>query len=61
MTLDHCREVFIRFQPLLLQCRAPLVEEASRPALPLIVPPLPEGFLKEIRSVAPLVGGEQQL
>ena len=59
MTINHLREFLIRFQPLPLETRAPVVEEAPRPALAFVVPELPEGFLQQVGPVESLVGREQ--
>jgi hypothetical protein len=61
MSLDHVSEVLVGFEPLPLQARAPVVEEAPRPALALVVPQLPEGLLEKVGGVQALVGGEQRL
>src|SRR5437667_2401118 len=61
MAFDHCRELFIGLESLPLQCGAPVLEEAPRPPLALVVPELTEGFLEYIGGVEPLVGSEQPL
>src|SRR5665648_1218764 len=61
MPIDHSGELFIRCEPLPLQARAPVLEEAPRPALALVVPELAEGFLQNVGRVQPLVRRQQQL
>src|SRR6516225_2841672 len=61
MALDHRRELLIGFEPLPLQARAPVLEEASCPALALVAPQLAEALLENIGRVEPLVGRQQCL
>ena len=61
MPIDHLGELFIRCEPLPLQTRPPILEEAPRPALALVVPELAEGFLQYVGRVQPLVRRQQQL
>src|SRR5437868_7520482 len=42
MTIDHRGELLIRLKPLPLEARAPMIEEAPRPALALVAAPLAE-------------------
>src|ERR1019366_7579320 len=53
MPIDHLGEFFIRCEPLPLQARAPVLEEAPRPALALVVPELAEGFFQNVGRVQP--------
>ena len=52
MAINHLGELHVGRQPLLLEARTPVLEEASRPALALVLPELAEGFLEQ-------VGGEK--
>src|SRR5437879_9234917 len=61
MTIDHLREFLIRLEPLPLQARAPVLEEASGPSLAFVAPQLAEGLLENIGRVEPLVGRQQRL
>src|SRR5215204_239310 len=61
MTVDHGGELLIRRQPLPLQAGAPVLEEASSPALALVAPQLAEALLQQIGRVEPLVGRQQRL
>src|SRR5947208_1465321 len=54
---NHRGELLVGAQALPLERRAPVLEEPARPALPPIVPELPERFLEQVRGVQPLVGG----
>src|ERR1019366_7759956 len=60
MPIDHLGKLFIRCEPLPLQARAPVLEEAPSPALALVVPKLAEGFLQNVGRVQPLVRRQQQ-
>ena len=60
MPIDHLGELFKRFEPLPLQAWAPVLEEAPRPALALVVPELAEGFLQNVSRVQPLVRRKQR-
>src|SRR3954466_8135146 len=53
MTIDHRGELLIRLQPLPLEAGAPILEEASRPALALVAPQLAETLLEDIGGVEP--------
>src|SRR5665647_3423835 len=55
MPVDHFGELFIRCEPLPLQARAPVLEEAPRQTLALVVPKLAKGFLQNVGRVQPLV------
>src|ERR1019366_6750429 len=46
MTVDHLGELLVGFEPLPFQAGAPVLEEAPRPSLALVVPELSEGFLQ---------------
>ena len=59
--LDQGGELFVGFQPLPLQLRAPVLEELPRPGLAVVIPQLGEGLLEQIGGVQPLVGGQQEL
>src|SRR5438552_19124434 len=59
MTINHCGELFVGLESLPLERRSPVLEEAPRPALPLVIPELPEGFLEQVSGVQSLVGSEQ--
>ena len=61
MSINHFGEFLKRFESLPLQARTPVLEEASRPALALVVPELAEGLLEQIGGVQALVGREQRL
>src|SRR5712692_7182522 len=61
MTIDHLREFLIRPEPLPLEARAPVLEEASCPSLALVAPQLAEALLENIGRVEPLVGRQQRL
>src|SRR6516162_6366438 len=61
MAFDHGRKLLIRLEPLPLQARPPVLEEAPCPSFALIVPKLAETLLEQIGAVEPLVGGEQGL
>src|ERR1700720_499574 len=61
MTIDHLGELLIRLKPLPLEAGAPILEEASRPALALVAPQLSETLLEDIGGVEPLVGRKQRL
>src|SRR3990172_8280049 len=45
MSVDHLGEFLVRRESLPLQARAPVLEEFACPALALLLPQLPEGFL----------------
>ena len=59
--MRHLGEPYIGLQALPLEARAPLLEEAPRPAFASVVPKLAEGLLEDISGVEALVGGEQEL
>ena len=61
MTLDHLSELLVRRQPLPLEARAPVLEEAPRPALTLVTPQLAEGLLEQIGRIEALVRCQQGL
>ena len=61
MAVDHLGELLIWLEPLPLETGAPVLEEASRPALALIAPQLAKTLLKDIGRVEPLVGRQQYL
>src|SRR5207244_5745845 len=61
MTIDHLREFLIRLEPLPLEARAPVLEEASGPSLALVAPQLAEALRENIGRVEPLVGRQQLL
>ena len=60
MPIDHLSELLVGLEPLPLQARAPVLEEAPSPNLTAVVPQLPEGFLEHIGRVQALVGRQQQ-
>ena len=59
MAIDHFGEFLIGFEPLPLDRIAPVLEEATRPSVALIVPQLSKRFSEYIRGVQPLVGSPQ--
>src|SRR5207244_3242040 len=61
MTLNHFGEFLVGFEALPLQARAPVLEEAPRPALALVVPELTEGFPEQVRCVQAPVGRQHLL
>src|SRR6516162_7060435 len=61
MAFDHGRKLLIGLEPLPLQARSPVLEEAPCPGFTLIVPKLAEALLEQIGGVEPLVGDEQGL
>ena len=61
MPIDQRDELLVGFEPLPFQARAPVLEEASRPALALVVPELAEGLLEQVGGVQPLVRREKDL
>jgi hypothetical protein len=61
MPVDHRGEFLVRREPLPLQARAPVLEEASCPTLALVAPQLAETLLENIGRVEPLVGRQQCL
>src|ERR1700751_757131 len=61
MAFDHGRKLLVRLEPLPLQARSPVLEEASCPGFALVVPKLAEALLEQIGGVEPLVGGEHGL
>src|SRR5439155_1048573 len=46
MTIDHRREFLIRLEPLPLEARAPVLEDAPCPSLALVAPQLAEPVVK---------------
>src|SRR6516162_1852838 len=61
MAFDHGRKLLIGLEPLPLQARSPVLEEAPCPSFALIVPKLTEALLEQIGGVEPLVGRQQGL
>src|SRR5260221_14633372 len=59
MSINHLSELLVGFQPLPLQARTPVLEEASRPALALVVPELTEGLLEQVSRVQALIRRQQ--
>ena len=59
--VNHRGELLVGSQALPLERRSPVLEEATRPALPAVVPKLPERLFEEVGRVQPLVGREQGL
>ena len=55
MSIDHLGEFLVGFEALPLQTRPPVLEEAPRPALALVVPELTEGLPEQVRRVQALV------
>ena len=60
MPIDHLRKLLVGCEPLPLQARAPVLEEATRPALALVAPELTEGLPEQIGRIQPLVGRQQR-
>src|SRR6202023_4286296 len=61
MTIDQLRKLLVGLEPLPFQARAPILKEASRPALAFVAPQLTEALLEDIGRVEPLVGRQQDL
>ena len=61
MGIDHFGKLLVRLQPLPLELIAPVIEELPGPGFLVIVPKLSKGLLEHVRSVQPLVSGEQDL
>src|SRR6202171_6033233 len=61
MWSDHRGKFLVWLEPLPLEARAPVLEEAPCPAFALIAPQLAEAFLEDIGRVEPLVGRQQCL
>jgi len=59
MTLDHLGELLVGLESLPLQACAPVVEEAPRPSLALVVPELAEGLLEQVGRVQAFVGRQE--
>src|SRR5713101_1280767 len=59
--INHRGELLVGPQALPLEGGPPVLEEAASPALPAVVPELAERLLEQVRSIQPLVGGEQRL
>ena len=60
MTIDHLSELLVRFEALPLQARAPVVEEAPRPALAFVLQSWPKDSLSRYAVFKPLVSREQR-
>src|ERR1700730_14336645 len=58
VAIDHVCELLVGLQSLPLERRAPVLEEAPRPALVLVAPEA-EGLLEQVGGVQPLVGSQQ--
>ena len=56
MTIDQLGKLLVGLEPLPFQARAPILKEASRPALAFVAPQLIEALLEDIGRVEPLVG-----
>ena len=61
MSINHFSEFLVRLQALPLQAGAPVLEEASGPALALVVPKLTKGLFEKVCRVQSLVGRQQGL
>src|SRR5258708_23504545 len=61
MTINHLSELLVGFESLPLQARAPVLEEAPRPALTLVVPELTEGLFEKVGGVQALIRRQQRL
>src|SRR6266480_1978497 len=61
MTIDHRGEFLVRLEPLPLEARAPLLEEAPCPALAFVAPQLAEALLENVGRVEPFVRRQQRL
>src|SRR3974390_3550529 len=61
MTIDPLGKLLVGLEPLPFQARAPILKEASRPALAFVAPQLTEALLEDIGRVEPLVGRQQRL
>ena len=61
VAVDHRGELLVGFEPLPFEALAPVLEEAARPGLALVVPELAERLLQHIGRVQPFVGGKQCL
>src|SRR3990172_3140274 len=60
VAIDHVGELLVGLQALPLQSVSPVLEEAPRPTLALVVPELPERFFQHIGGVQSPVGLEQE-
>ncbi len=61
MTIDRVGEFLVRLEPLPLEGRTPVLEEAPCPALAFIAPQLAKILLENVGGVEPLVGCQQGL
>jgi len=61
VAIDQVGEALIGFEALPFEAGSPIVEEAPRPGLALIVPQLAEGLFEDIGRVEAPIGGEQNL
>jgi len=59
--LDHAGELLVRFEPLPFEGGFPVLEEAQRPAFPLVTPELAEGLLEQVSHMQTPVGLQQFL
>jgi len=61
MPVDHVSKLLVGFQPLPFQTVTPVLEEAPRPALPLVTPKLSEGLFQQISGVQAFVRLQESL
>src|SRR5215471_1745365 len=59
VAVDHLGEFLVRFEPLPLEPRLPVLEETPRPAFAFIAPQLSKTLLENISRVESLVGRKQ--
>ena len=55
MPIDHLSKFLVGFEALPLQTCTPVLEEAARPTLALVVPELTKGLPEQVRRIQPLV------
>lgn len=61
MSLDHVSDFLAGFQALLIELRAPVLQELHGPRLAGVVAQLAGKFLEQVRGVEAFAGREQQL
>src|SRR5260370_22324026 len=59
MAINHVGELLVGLQSLPLERRAPVLEEAPRPAFVLVAPEFAKGLLEQIGGVEAPVGSQQ--